>query len=163
MNNLGARTLAGQLAGGVLKLYNPTADGLSVCLDATVSPNLQSLRLVHNASKKVVLDQEGDTVGLIFTDSHLECTFDFIPQAATLANAKLSASMPEAGGWAQITGLPIIKKGFFADALNTNGTNTHPWIYEGGSDLTLPSDDRATGSITLSRYPKITATTPYVA
>jgi hypothetical protein len=72
-------------------------------------------------------------------------------------NALNSAQTPEAGGSALITGLPIIPKGPFRDAINTNGVNIQPWIYEGGENFTLPADDKATGSITLMRYPKITS------
>jgi len=151
MIHQGVRTLAGQLATGVMTLRNP--DGSTMA--GYVSPNLQSLRLVHNATKREITDQEGDTVGLIFLNSHLECTFDFIQQGTSLANAKLAAQTPEAGGTAAVTGLPVLKKGPFVDALNTNGVSVQPWIYEGGENFTLPADDKATGSITLMRYPKI--------
>ena len=158
MENLGVRTLAGQLATGVMTLKNP--DGSAIA--GYVSPNLQSLRLVHNATKRTIPDQVGDTVGLIFLDAHLEITFDFIPQGADLTGAKAAAATPEAGGSATVTGLPIFKKGFFTDALNTDGANTQPWIYEGGENFTLPADDKATGSITLCRYPKIVSGTHIV-
>src|SRR5258708_2072051 len=109
MIHQGVRSLAGQLAAGVMTLRNPNGSIMA----GYVSPNLQSLRLVHNSTKREITDQEGDTVGLIFLNSHLECTFDFIPEAANLAGARLSAQSPEAGGTALVTGLPVIKKGFF--------------------------------------------------
>lgn len=127
-----------------------------------ISPNLQSLRANHNASTDASPDQAGDTATLYFTDEILECTFDFIPEGTTTAQAKISAGLPPAGSGVVITGLPIIQMGPFADALNVGGggLGSNPWVYEGGGSLSGEAKGRWTATLPLKRYPKITTATP---
>jgi hypothetical protein len=140
------------LTGGTLSLKNP--DGTT--LTGYVSPNLQTLRLVPSAKKDVIPNQGGDTASLIFFDDMLECSFDFVAEGASIANAKSSAGIPQSGGHATITGLAIIKCGAFSDAFNTDAGNTQPWIFEGDASLNIGAEKKLEGSITLRRYPQIT-------
>jgi len=128
-------------------------------LSGYVSPNLQSLRLSHAADVEEIKGQTGKTTGIIAEDDTLECSFEFIAEGTTIANAKLSAGIPAAGAAFTITGLAIIAMGGFTDALNTNGGNTQPWVYEGGGNLVAVANGKITGTIPLKRYLAITSGT----
>lgn len=151
--------MATQLGTGHIHSLSGGALGCAA-LAGYVSPNLQTLRVSHSADRLAIKSQAGKTTGLIFEDDSIECTFEVIAEGTTIANAKLSAGLPPAGSGFTITGLPIIAFGGFTDALNTNGANTQPWIYEGGGSLNLVNDDKGTVTITLKRYLQITSATP---
>lgn len=151
--------MATQLGTGHIHSLSGGALGCTA-LAGYVSPNLQTLRVTHQADALKIKSQAGKTTGAIYEDDTIECTFEFIAEGTTIANAKLSAGLPAAGSGFTITGLPIIACGGFTDALNTNGGNTQPWIYEGGGTLNLVNADKATGTIPLKRYLQITSATP---
>src|SRR5687768_8196567 len=89
-----------------------------------ISPNLQSLKVTHNAgSVNEIKGQTGVVTGLLINDEMIECTFDFIPEGTTIANAKLSARLPEVGTRVNTANLPVVAIGSFADALNATTTN----------------------------------------
>lgn len=124
-----------------------------------VSPNLTTLRLSHAAEVDNIKGQTGKTTGSISEDDTLECTFDFLPEGTTIANAKLSAGLPAANSGFTITGLPIIACGGFTDALNTNAGNTQPWIYQGGGTINGPADGKWTATLPMKRFLQITSAT----
>lgn len=152
--HLAARNIQG-LAGGTIAFKNP--DGSSIA--GYVSPNLQGLDISHKASVDRVPNQSGDTGCIIITDEYIEVAFDFFPQGSTLTFALASAQIPQAGASAQISGLPIIKLGPFADGLNTNGATTNPWIYEADGGLNGKAKEKWDGKITMRRYVAITNAT----
>lgn len=130
-----------------------------------VSPNMQSLKVGHQAEVERIKNQVGEVTTLISSGDYIECSFDFIPEGGTstdntIAKAKLSASLPATLAAVTITGLPIIQVGPFTDALNTNPGNTQPWIYEGGGELSGPNSTKWTLTFTLRRYINITSATP---
>ncbi len=149
--------MATQLGTGHIHSLNGGTLGCS--LAGYVSPNLQTLRLQHAAESDKIKGQAGNTTGLILQDDMLECTFEVIPEGTTVANAKTSAGLPAAGTTFTITGLPIIAAGGFADALNTGGGNTQPWIYEGGGQIHGDKAGKWTATLPLKRYPGITSGT----
>ena len=126
-----------------------------------VSPNLKTLRLRHTSDVKKIRGQRGLTTGLLANDEMLECTFDFIMEGTSRANALASSLLPEILTPVLIANLPVINVGYgvvaqakgFADALNaTVGSNTFPWIYEGDGSINGESEDVWSGSVTLRRY-----------
>lgn len=128
-------------------------------LSGYVSPNLQSYRFVHAADVEKIKGQAGKTTGVICEDDTLEITLEIIPEGTTIANAKKSAGVPAAGTAFAVTGMPIIEAGGFTDALNTDGANTQPWIYEGGASWNGLAAGKQTMSLPLKRYLQITSGT----
>lgn len=151
---INARNLQG-LTGGTIAIKNPDGTALS----GYVSPNIQSISAGHKASVDRVPNQSGNTGALIITDEYIELAFDFIPQGTSLTNAKASASVPQAGSSAAITGFPIIRLGPFADGFNTDGASTQPWIYEADGSLDGHAKEKWDGKLTLRRYTDITLAT----
>lgn len=144
--------MATQLGKG--HIYSLSGGSLAcTTLAGYVSPNLQTLRANHNADITEIKGQDGNVNGLIANNDWVECTFDFIPQGATVANSKASAGTPAAGTGFTLAGLPIITFSGVVDIFNSGA-----WIYVGGT-FELPADRNAVGSITLRRYPGITSTT----
>lgn len=128
-------------------------------LSGYVSPNLKTLRLGHNNTADEIKGQDGEISALIFSGDYIECTFDFIPQGTTVANAKKAAGVPASGAGVTVTGLPIIAFGPFSDALNTDSGNTQPWIYFGGGSISGESEQKWTATLPLRRYIGITSAT----
>lgn len=148
--HLNAKLLQG-LTGGTIAFTQPNGAAIT----GYVSPNLQSLRYSHKGEIKKVPTQGGNTGALVACDEFIELTFDFIPQGTSDANARESASVPELLSTGQVSGLPIIQIGSFADGLNTNGASTQPWIYEGDADGGGAAKEVWDGKITLRRYVSI--------
>ena len=124
-----------------------------------ISPNIKTLKLGHTSDVDRIKSQAGGITSLIGSGDYLECTFDFIPEGSSIANAKLSAGIPAVLSGVTITGLPILAIGPFSDALNTNGTNTQPWFYEGGGSVNGESEQKWTSTLPLRRYLEITSAT----
>ena len=138
------------LSTGTISFKNP--DGTS--LSGYVSPNLQSLRAVHEGALEEIKDQTGEYSGLIVKGEKVTCEFNFIPEGTTLANAALAAEMPKLGSSATIANLQVIIFGSFSDVFNASS-----WFYLGGGTNNPQSDSHWTASFTLHRYPGITTTT----
>lgn len=156
------------LSGGTIRCKNPDSS-TGTLVSGYVSPNLQGLDFNHKGEIARIPDQSGQTATLIVTDEWIELTFDFIPQGATLANAKLSAQVPQLLAKFEICGLPIIPIGSFADGLNTHtsafggdAASTQPWIYEGDSGGSGKAKEHWDGKLTLRRYVGIPKTSVYV-
>ncbi len=125
-----------------------------------VSPNLQSLRVTHNAEVDRIRGQTGRYQSLIGDAEMLECEFTVIPEGATIANAKTSATLPQVLECFAITGLPVIAMGEFADALNVGAApNNSVWVYEGGGSINGTNTEKWTMTLPLKRYKDITAGT----
>ncbi len=145
---------------GLGHIFSMTGGALGItALSGYISPNLTTLKVKHGAEVDRIRAQTGDTASAIYSDEYLECTFDFIPEGTTIANAILSAGIPPAGSGVTITGLPIIHLGPFTDGLNTNAANTQPWIYEADGNQNGNSEKKWDGSMTLRRYIGITSAT----
>lgn len=135
-----------------------TAFGLNnVSLGAGyVSPATEGASVSHNAEVERVQDSDGDYAAVIMTAEYVECTFELRPEAASAADARLSATLPPVGATFQITGMPIIKVGAFTDVFNTNGTDTKKWIYEGGGSVRGTNTGKYMVTLPLRRYQGIT-------
>ena len=122
-----------------------------------VSPNLKTLKLGHSGEIKKIRGQRGLTTGLLANDEMLECTFDFVMEGTSRANARLSGRLPELLCVVDIASLPVIIQGTFTDALNASSGGAvsaivSPWIYEGEGSISGESEDVWSGSLTLRRY-----------
>jgi hypothetical protein len=137
------------LTGGTIALKD--ADGTTT-ITGYISPNLQSLRLSAGAKKDMIPNQAGNTASAIFWDESVECTFDFVAEGTTVANAKLSGRIPQAGYFAALAGLPIIPFATFADVFNSGA-----WLYEGEGSFNIGAEKKLEGSITLRRYTDLAA------
>lgn len=126
-----------------------------------VSPNLQGLSAGHKAEVARIPNSSGQTTALIVTDEWIELTFDYIPQGTSDANARASGTLPPILSKAAVAGLPIIQIGAFADGLNTDGSTTQPWIYEGDGGIEGKAKEHWDGKITLRRYVNIASTAAY--
>ena len=102
-------------------------------------------------------NSSGEVVGHIGYNNRLTLTVNFIPANATsVANALLSAALPDVNGTCVITGAPVIEVGGYVDAINAATGNR--WIYAGGGSIKTTATGKATGTITLKRYTNITVT-----
>lgn len=126
-----------------------------------VSPKLETLRLSHGSEADRIKSASGNTEAVIYQDEFLECTFDVIPQGSTIANAELSAGLPQPGKGFTITGLQVINVGSWTDALNvTSGDpGANPWVYEGGGSINGFTDGKWSLSLPLRRYRSISSVT----
>lgn len=121
-----------------------------------VSPLMEGQDLTHNADSEMIRNSDGEVVGLISYNDNLELTISFIPAASdTVANAKLAASLPDAGGTVVITGAPVVEIGGYADALNAATGNR--WMYKGGGTLKTTATGVARMTLPLVRFAGITA------
>ena len=136
-----------------LALYDSTG-GLVVT--AYVSPDMESYDISHEADTDEVRNSEGEVVGHIGYNNRLTLTVNFIPAGATVLIAKLTAALPDVNGTCIISGAPVIEVGGYADAINALTGNR--WIYAGGGSIKTTQTGKATGTITLKRYPGITVT-----
>lgn len=138
----------------VLELYD-AAGGLVVT--GYVSPDMESYDISHEADTDEVRNSKGEVVGHIGYNNRLTLTVNFIPANTTnKANALLSAALPDVNGTCIISGAPEIEVGGYADAINAVTGNR--WIYAGGGSIKTTQTGKATGTITLKRYPGITVT-----
>ena len=136
-----------------LALYD--SDG-AVVLTGYVSPDMESYDITHEADTEEVRNSSGEVVGHIGYNDRLTLTVNFVPANTTsVANAKLSAALPEVNGTCVITGAPVIEIGGYVDAINAATGNR--WIYAGGGSIKTTATGKATGTITLKRYTNITA------
>lgn len=117
-----------------------------------VSPNLKTLRLRHVGDIKRIRGQKGLTTGLLSNDEMLECSFDWVMEGTSRANARLSGRLPLLLSAVDIASLPVIIQGSFSDSLNNTGLTGSPWIYEGEGSINGESEDVWSGSFTLRRY-----------
>jgi hypothetical protein len=132
-----------------------SSQGWTTFTGGYVSPNMQSLRVTHNAEVDRIKGQTGKYTGLVGDGEMLECEFTVIPEGTNSGNAKISATLPQVLECFAISGLPIIAMGEFQDSLNTNASNTQPWVYEGGGSVNLTNTEKATLTLPLKRYPAI--------
>jgi hypothetical protein len=128
-----------------------------------VSPDMESYDITHEADTEEVRNSSGEVVGHIGYNNRLTLTVNFIPANTTsVANALLSAALPDVNGTCVISGAPVIEMGSYLDALNAPGTpGAGPggrWIYAGGGSIKTTATGKATGTITLKRYTNITVT-----
>lgn len=146
------------LVGGTIAFTQPSGTSIT----GYVSPNLQGLAASHKATVDRIPNQGGRTGALIINDEYIELTFDYFPQGSTDAASRASATLPEPGSKAAVSGLPIIQIGTFVDGLNTNGSSTQPWIYEGeGGDVSGKAKEKWDGKISLRRYTDIPSGAAY--
>jgi hypothetical protein len=126
-------------------------------IGVSVQPNLKTLRVTHSGTVDKIKNQAGEFSGLIGSGEFLQCEWTYVPEGTTIANSVLSAMLPGLLTGVTISGLPIIASGPFTDALNTNGANTQPWIYEGDGSIQGFDETKWMGNVTLFRYISITS------
>lgn len=145
-------------APAVLTAYE--ANG-TTAISGYVSPTLNGASLTHSFDTDETRNQAGDIDSLLVgMGEKVECEFDFIPRGSTVANAKISATLPPIGARVDIASAPVIRVGSFTDVYNTGGSNTQPWIYVGGGSLTESAGGKMTGKIKLARFYSITSAAP---
>lgn len=120
------------------------------------TPNVQSLRVVHNVDATPIRGVTGKVTGVIGNDDSLECTFEMIPENS-IANGVdgplVSAALPKIPSAFTISGLQVIECGGIANALNGL------WVYLGGGVINAFSDNFWTMSLPLRRFQGITSAT----
>lgn len=140
-----------------------TAAGGSI--SGYVMPITSGIQITHTASRDNVIDGDGEVVGVGAWGEYLEATFTLIPSAATLANARISATLPTVLSTVAITGADVIAVGPFADAINVTSGDPggNKWIYEGGGSLSVTAGGQTTMTLPLRRYPEIAGGTAIVS
>jgi len=123
-----------------------------------VTPNIQGIKINHSGDVQKIKSTGGEITGLIGSGEFITCSFDYIFEGSTLANAKASAQIPQLLSTCTITGLAIIACGPFVDGFNTDSANTQRWIYEGGGAGDYKNAAAGTGTVTLNRYVNIAGT-----
>jgi hypothetical protein len=133
--------------------------GALACAEVTgyITPNMQSLGIVHDAQIDRIRGVNGKVTGVMGVDDVIECTFEMIPEGSSVANALEAASLPAAPAAFTTTGLQVIECGGIADALNAGSGN--PWVYEGGGRINAAADGKWTMTVTCRRYSGITSST----
>lgn len=131
--------------------------GALACVSITgyASPKIESIRLVHGAEIERLKSQNtGNTEGIIAQDEILECTFDVVPQGASVATALESISIPLVLATFSTSGFHVMEIGSWSDALNvTSGTpGGHVWVYEGGAAPGGQIGNKWTLTLPLRRY-----------
>jgi hypothetical protein len=125
----------------------------------TIGGNSTGGSLSHESEVDKIKGLDGEVTSLIAHGDSLACEFNMIPEATTQAGAKVACNLPATLTGVSIGGLPIVASGPFSDALNTNGSNTQPWVYEGGGKINLSNSEKWTMTLPLKRYYGITDTT----
>lgn len=130
------------------------------CADITgyATPNIQTLRANHEVDIELVKGVAGLVTGAMGVDDGISCTFDIIPEHATLiATALESASIPKAPTAFTLSGFQAIEFAGIADALNG------VWIYLGGGSLNAGVNGMWTMTVPLRRFGSLTSTTAITA
>jgi hypothetical protein len=126
-----------------------------------ISPEVESYDITHECDTEEVRNNNGEVVGHITYNNRLTLTVNFIPvgtnatPATALAERLRGASLPLGNGTVEITGAPVINVGGNSDAINTASGGR--WIYAGGGSIKTTQTGKATGTITLKRFPAISA------
>jgi hypothetical protein len=147
------------LGAGVVVFTSPAGVAL---YSGSITPKPIKFDAKHVASVKDIKNQNGQTVGFIASDEHLEMTFDVIPEDPTSqANVLIAASIPPMLSKAVITGLKIIAIGPWSDGLNVGGAGilAAPWIYKEGAGLNGDQENPWGINLTLFRYPLVLGNT----
>lgn len=138
-------------------IYRPS-DGASLG-SGYVMPVVGGFNVTHNAENVRTRDGSGDIQSTTGHGEFIECQFDLIPDASTLADSRKSATIPPLMSTIVVANADVIPCGPFADAINVNPLGSAPetsrWIYEGGGSIRMTQDGIAAVSLTLRRYPKI--------
>ena len=121
-----------------------------------VMPSVNGWNLTHPAETARTKDSNGDITAVTGHGEMLECQFDLLPIGSSLPNMRLSMTLPPLMSTVAIAGADIFAAGPFADAINTDGSSTQRWIYEGGGNVSTTNEGHARLSLTLRRYPGIT-------
>jgi len=132
-------------------IYNQSNTSLGA---GYVMPTVTGYNLTHNAEVARTKDGNGDIDAVTGHGEYIECQFDLLATGTSLANARLSATVPPVMSTVVIAGADVIACGPFADAVNSGSGSR--WIYEGGGSVKFTADGHATLSLTLRRYPNIT-------
>jgi hypothetical protein len=126
-----------------------------------ISPEIESYDITGECDTEEVRNNNGEVVGHITYNNRLTLTVNFVPvgtsaTAATALNERLfGCAIPQGNGTVAISGAPIINFGGYADAINTASGGR--WIYAGGGSIKTTQTGKATGTITLKRFPAISA------
>jgi len=151
MNSQASKFIGG--APATLTVYDAAG---SAVVSGYVSPLMEGQDLTHNADSELIRNSLGEVVGVVTYNNNLELTISFIPAATdSVANAKLSASLPDAGGTVIIADAPVVEIGGYTDALNAATGNR--WIYKGGGSIKTTATGVARMTLPLVRYAGISA------
>jgi hypothetical protein len=151
MNSQASKFIGG--APATLTVYDAAG---SAVVSGYVSPLMDGQDLTHNADSELIRNSLGEVVGVVTYNNNLELTISYIPAAThSVANAKLSASLPDAGGTVVIADAPVVEIGGYTDALNAATGNR--WIYKGGGSIKTTATGVARMTLPLVRFAGITA------
>lgn len=126
-----------------------------------ISPEIESYDITGECDTEEVRNGNGEVVGHITYNNRLTLTVNFVPvgnnatEATALLERLKGCSLPQGNGTVAITGAPVINVGGYADAINTGSGGR--WIYAGGGSIKTTQTGKATGTITLKRFPAISA------
>lgn len=154
-NTIGNKYFFGSPA--TLAMYDATG---SLIVTGYISPDIENYDLTHECDSEEVRNANGEVVGHITYNNRLTLTVNFIPvgtsavEATALAERLRGCSLPQGNGTVAISGAPAINVGGYADAINTASGGR--WIYAGGGSIKTTATGKATGTITLKRFPAIT-------
>ncbi len=155
-NVIGNKYIFGSPA--TLAMYDATG---SLIVTGYISPEMESYDITHECDAEEVRNSSGEVVGHIAYNNRLTLTVNFVPvgtsatPATALGERLKGASLPLGNGTVEITGAPAINVGGYADAINTGSGGR--WIYAGGGSIKTTQTGKATGTITLKRFPAISA------
>jgi hypothetical protein len=141
-----------------LAMYDATG---ALIVTGYISPEIESYDITGECDTEEVRNSNGEVVGHITYNNRLTLTVNFVPvgtnaTAATALNERLfGCAIPQGNGTVAISGAPIINFGGYADAINTASGGR--WIYAGGGSIKTTQTGKATGTITLKRFPAISA------
>ena len=156
-NQIGRGIITGFAGAAVLTW--PDASTLS----GTITRNTESLEVSTNANLREQENSSNEVTSLLGSRDYLECSWNFVPDGATISAAVISGAVPQSGTGMAVSGFPIIKMGPFSDGLNTNAGNTQPWIVQPGARIVGSKEGPWAVQFSARRYIGITSATPIVA
>lgn len=155
---------------GVVQIYNGESVGTFIFYSDnttvmianynTYNPSQESYSIGPGAlSRREITGEDGEVEAVRVTGKFIECTVQLRPQAAAVANALISATLPEIGYTCEVSGMKVIQVGGFADAWNVAQGANNMWHVVDASPLSGGAQDPAMWSVTMRRYAGITGNT----
>jgi hypothetical protein len=130
------------------------------------SPEVRDIKVSCGGTITEVLGTNGQYGQIDVTAEYVDITFTILPNGTTKANALKAMTLCRKGTPFTVTGAPVIQvrgheaSALFSDVANSGTLGASPTMFLQSHDLDMSVEGKATGTITLRRYPGITSATP---
>ena len=132
----------------------------SVMIASYIQPIVEGYSISVGAlSRREITGADGEVDAIRVTGHFLECSLTCRPEGVDVANSLISATLPQIGYTAAISGMKVIQMGGFADAWNVAQGANAMWHVVDVSPQSGGPQDPATFSVTMRRYAGLTGNT----